>query len=168
MNKNGKPPDCGFPFLYSIYWIFFIVAFVLFCVVPSVASGVVFSSAGRCVSGSFVFSSVAGSVSSCVLLSPESSVFPNFQCCPVFVSAVLLCCSLLMPASFLSSVLPFDVLSSVPSVPVFLTVLSVSVRTAAPVCLQLLFLSVLPWLTYCDSPIPAVSFFRLLTVPQQR
>ena len=75
MNKNGKPPDCGFPFLYSIYWIFFIVAFVLFCVVPSVASGVVFSSAGRCVSGSFVFSSVAGSVSSCVLLSPESSVF---------------------------------------------------------------------------------------------
>ena len=94
--------------------------------------------------------------------------FPNFQCCPVFVSAVLLCCSLLMPASFLSSVLPFDVLSSVPSVPVFLTVLSVSVRTAAPVCLQLLFLSVLPWLIYCDSPIPAVSFFRLLTVPQQR
>lgn len=69
---------------------------------------------------------------------------------------------------FLSSVLPFDVLSSVPSVPVFLTGLSVSVKTTVSVCLQLLFLSVLPWLTYCDSPIPAVSFFRLLTVPQQR
>ena len=40
--------------------------------------------------------------------------FPNFQCCPVFVSAVLLCCSLLMPASFLSSVLPFDVNREIP------------------------------------------------------
>ena len=63
----------------SIYWIFFIVAFVLFCVVPSVASGVVFSSVGRCVSGSFVFSSVSGSVSFCVLLSPESSVFSGLS-----------------------------------------------------------------------------------------
>lgn len=94
--------------------------------------------------------------------------FPDFQCCPVFVSAVLSRCSLLMPVSFLSSVLPFDVLSSVPSVPVFLTGLSVPVKTTVSVYLQLLFLSVLPWLTYCDSPIPAVSFFRLLTVPQPR
>ena len=73
-----------------------------------------------------------------------------------------------MTVSFLSSVLPFDVLSSVPSVPVFLTGLSVSVKTTVSVCLQLLFLSVLPWLTCCDSPIPVASFFRLLTVPQQR
>ena len=47
-----------------------------------------------------------------------------------------------MTVSFLSSVLPFDVLSSVPSVPVFLTGLSVSVKTTVSVCLQLLFLSV--------------------------
>lgn len=125
---------------------------------PSVASGVVFSSVGCCVSGSFVFSSVAGSVSFCVLLSPESSVFSELSVLSCFCVRCVVVLLFVDDCVFLSSVLPFDVLSSVPSVPVFLTGLSVSVKTTVSVCLQLSFLSVLPWLTCCDSPIPAVSF----------
>ncbi len=109
---------------------------------------------------------MAGSVSSCVLLSPNHPFFSGLSVLSCFCVRCVVA-ALVDDCVFLSSVLPFDVLSSVPSVPVFLTGLSVSVKTLC-LCASCCFLSVLPWLTYCDSPIPAVSFFRLLTVPQQR